>query len=108
VGGSAGSGATAQWFSMSCAGVSEGTGDSITVRPLATTTYYVRYSGYCGTTGNDGNCPSVTITVDSPITGGAIIGENTVCQGDNTVTYSVSGMLNTTSYLWTAPTGATI
>ena len=103
-GGSAGTGATAEWYSGSCGGVSVGTGNSVSVLPLATTTYFVRYEGDCNTT----TCASVTVTVENSITGGAISGDDSVCQGDNNITYSVSGMSNQSSYLWTVPTGATI
>jgi hypothetical protein len=58
-GGSAGTGATAQWFSTSCGTGSVGTGNSVTVSPSSTATYYVRYSGTCNTT----LCASTAITV---------------------------------------------
>ncbi|MCL8008871.1 hypothetical protein M8845_15680, partial [Gelidibacter japonicus] len=104
-GGSAGTGATAEWYSGSCGGVHVGTGNSVSVLPLApSTTYFVRFEGTCNTT----TCASVTVTVEIPVEGGLITGDNSVCQGDNNITYSVSGMLNATSYLWTVPTGATI
>jgi|GEM_PF-685327 hypothetical protein len=103
-GGSAGTGATAEWFSGTCGGVSEGTGSSVSVLPLATTTYFVRYNGTCNTT----SCASVTVTVENTVTGGVISGDGTVCQGENTKVYTVSGMSNQNSYLWTVPTGATI
>jgi hypothetical protein len=63
-GGSAGTGATAQWFTGSCGGTSAGTGNSIIVSPTTTTTYYVRYAGTCNTT----TCASVTVTVAQPPT----------------------------------------
>ena len=58
-GGSAGTGAIAEWFTGSCGGASAGTGNSINVLPASTTTYYVRYNGTCNTT----TCGSVTVTV---------------------------------------------
>jgi hypothetical protein len=104
-GGSAGTAAVAQWFTGSCAGTSAGTGNSITVSPIVTTTYYVRYNGTCNTT----TCASVTIIVDPlPIAAGTISGLSTVCQGQNGVTYSVPAIANATGYTWTLPTGATI
>ncbi|MGQ3014065.1 MAG: immunoglobulin domain-containing protein, partial [Flavobacteriales bacterium] len=60
-GGSAGTGATAQWFSGSCGGTLVGTGNSITVSPTSNTTYFVRYSGTCNTT----TCASVNVTVNT-------------------------------------------
>lgn len=59
-GGTVGSGATAHWYSGSCGGTSVGTGNSISVSPTATTTYFVRYEGTCNNTG----CASVTVTVN--------------------------------------------
>jgi hypothetical protein len=59
-GGSAGTGAVAEWFTGSCNGTAAGTGPSITVSPTSSTTYYVRYSGTCNTT----NCVSQLVTVD--------------------------------------------
>ncbi|CAM2772096.1 Concanavalin A-like lectin/glucanases superfamily protein [Flavobacterium succinicans] len=61
-GGSAGTGATAQWFADACEGTVIGTGNSITVSPLRDSTYFVRYSGSCNTT----SCISVKVTV-SPL-----------------------------------------
>ena len=49
------------------------------------------------------------ITV-SPLPGaaGSITGSNSVCQGQNSVTYSVPSITNAISYDWTLPVGATI
>ncbi|MBN8679503.1 MAG: HYR domain-containing protein [Chitinophagales bacterium] len=49
------------WYTGSCGGTSVGTGNSITVSPSATTTYYVRGEGSCVT---PGSCASITVTVD--------------------------------------------
>jgi D-alanyl-D-alanine carboxypeptidase len=38
---------------------------------------------------------------------GVITGSTTVCQRQNNVTYSVAGITNATSYIWTLPNGAT-
>ena len=42
-----------------------------------------------------------------PDNGGIISGAATVCQGQNSVTYTVPVIANATTYLWTLPTGAT-
>jgi hypothetical protein len=60
-GGSKGTGAVTEWFSGSCDGTLEFTGDSFTVSPGTTTTYFVRYSGDCNTT----TCATVTVTVET-------------------------------------------
>ena len=86
-GGSAGTGATAEWFTASCGGTSAGTGNSITVSPTTTTTYYVRYNGTCNTT----TCGTVTVTVNTISTAptGAT-GTTTICVGAST-TLTVAG-----------------
>ena len=78
VGGSAGTGATAKWYSGSCGSTPEGTGNSITVSPTANTTYYVRYEGICNTT----SCASVTVNINFPSIGGTLSPAQTaVCGG---------------------------
>ena len=42
-----------------------------------------------------------------PDAAGTIAGATTVCQGQNTVTYTVPAITNATSYIWTLPAGAT-
>ena len=42
-----------------------------------------------------------------PESGGTISGTATVCQGQNSVTYTIPVIANATSYLWTLPSGAT-
>ena len=52
-----------KWYTGSCGGTLAGSGASITVSPIATTTYYVRGEGGCVTAGA---CASITITVNTP------------------------------------------
>lgn len=105
VGGTQGTNATAQWFLGSCGGTSAGTGNSITVSPTITTTYYVRYSGDCNTT----TCASVTVIVNPlPVAAGTISGPTAVCQGEESVNYSIPAIANATNYIWTLPAGASI
>jgi gliding motility-associated-like protein len=87
-GGSAGTGATAQWYSGSCGGTSVGSGNSVTVTPAVTTTYFVRYEGTCNTT----TCASQTVTVSgsSGTAPTGITGTSTICSGAST-TLTVSG-----------------
>lgn len=42
-----------------------------------------------------------------PASAGIITGTATVCQGQNSVTYSVPTIANATSYVWTLPSGST-
>tara|TARA_B110000285_G_scaffold37937_2_gene41123 strand:- start:937 stop:4353 length:3417 start_codon:yes stop_codon:yes gene_type:complete len=50
-----------EWYTGSCGGTSAGTGTSITVSPVATTTYYFRGEGGCVT---PGLCDSITVVVN--------------------------------------------
>jgi hypothetical protein len=97
-GGTQGSGVTTQWFTGSCGGTSAGTGNSITVSPTSTTTYYVRYSGTCNTTG----CTSVTVNVNQPsVPATGISGTTTVCNGTSTTLSVVGGSLGAgASWQW--------
>ncbi|WPR72098.1 T9SS sorting signal type C domain-containing protein [Flavobacterium sp. NG2] len=60
-GGTAGTNASAKWYSGVCNGTLVGTGNSITVSPTTNTTYFVRYEGIC----NNTSCASITVTVNS-------------------------------------------
>ena len=62
-GGSLGLGASWRWYTGSPGGTLEGTGDTLTVMPLVTTTYYVRAEGFCNTTG----AQAVTIFISCDI-----------------------------------------
>jgi hypothetical protein len=87
------------WYADTCEGTPLGTGASIQVSPLETTTYYARGEGNC--TAN-GTCGSITITVNPlPITPVlAIAYENSavICEGETTQLEVTTG--NGTSYLW--------
>lgn len=85
-GGTLGTGAVVQWYTGSCAGTLVGTGASISVSPSSTTTYFVRYSGTCNSTG----CVSTTVTV-YPSVNIPAAGNNTVTCGTNTVLYDNGG-----------------
>lgn len=60
-GASLGTNAQWKWYSGSCGGTSEGTGNSISVNPATTTTYYVRAEGTCNTTA----CVYYTVVVNA-------------------------------------------
>ena len=69
-GGVKGTGYSTQWFSGSCGGTLEFTGDVFTTPALTTTTtYHVRYTGFCNTT----TCATVTVTVLPPVSYGSLI-----------------------------------
>jgi hypothetical protein len=87
IGGSLGTGATWQWYSSSCGGVSVGSGASIAVSPTSNTTYFVRAEGTCNTT----TCASLAITVHAnSVAPTAITGVTNICNGGST-TLTVSG-----------------
>lgn len=67
---------TPYWYTSSCGGTQVGTGNTLTVTPGTTTSYFLRnYNGYYFST----NCATVSITVEQPI-GNNVIGTNqTVC-----------------------------
>lgn len=97
-GGSLGSGANFRWYSASCGGTLEGTGNSIVVSPLATTTYFVRAEGIC----NNTTCASITVTVNTNSTSPTSIGGTlAVCTAGSTTLSAVGGVLGTGSvYQW--------
>ncbi|MDD3644667.1 MAG: YCF48-related protein, partial [Bacteroidales bacterium] len=47
------------------------------------------------------------IVIDVPVAGNVITGDETVCQGQTAVTYTVPVIANATSYVWTLPPDAT-
>ena len=56
----------------------------------------------------DGVASTLAITVNPlPGNAGTIVGTSAVCQGQNTVSYTLPAITNATSYIWTLPTGAT-
>ena len=92
-GGTAGTGATAEWFSGSCGGTSVGSGNSITVSPAVNTNYYVRYNGTCNIT----TCASASITV-TPSVGTPVFTLGTTssrCLGAESVAYTASAANST-------------
>jgi hypothetical protein len=55
----------------------------------------------------DGATSTLPITVNPlPASAGNISGATTVCQGQNSVIYTVPAISNATSYVWSLPTGA--
>lgn len=98
-GGSLGTGAGWVWYSGSCGGAPVGTGNSISVSPSATTTYYVRAEGNC----NNTNCASVTINVGAGVADptGADLTIDNICPGDTTEVFVIGAVLPANySYVW--------
>jgi endonuclease I len=88
-------------------------GSSVTISNLvAGQTYYVSVFEYNCSAGSETYLtPAVTsgqITSDTlPVDAGTISGPVLVCQGQNSVTYTVPAIEYATSYIWTLPEGAT-
>lgn len=78
-GGTLGTGANWFWYTGSCGGGPVGTGNSVSVTPSATTTYFVRGEGTCG----NGTCESITITVGAgvPTPTSITVSQNSICPG---------------------------
>ncbi len=92
-GGSLGAGASWTWYEGSCNGTPAGTGNSITVSPTSTTTYFVNAVGTCNTT----ICESVTVTVSTPSTAPTSVSgtQSTVCSGVSSTLTVNGGSLGT-------------
>ncbi len=95
-GGSPGTSGTPEWFSGTCGSGIIGTGNSINISPIVTTTYFVRYNGNCNTT----NCASVTINVDQPITAPVLSGGSTICYGENVTLTGAGGNAPPANWTW--------
>lgn len=102
-GGTLGTNGTYQWYAGGCGGALLGTGSSITVTPGATTTYFVRISGDCSTTG----CVSTQVTVSTPSTDPTSISttNNNFCPGAS-ATLTVQGGSLGTGATWRWYTGS--
>lgn len=97
-GGSLGTGAVWKWYSGSCGGTLVGSGNSITVSPANTTTYFVRAEGLCNTT----TCVSVTVTVANcgPTSISSSSPNNTICSGQSVYLYVRGSLLSGASWRW--------
>ncbi|MBS1594265.1 MAG: T9SS type A sorting domain-containing protein [Bacteroidetes bacterium] len=100
-GGSLGTGATAQWYTGSCGGTFVGSGNSLSVSPTSTTTYYVRYEDPSPCSTNT-TCAQTTVTVNTPSTAPTgISGTSPICQGTGITLTESGGVLGSgASYQW--------
>ena len=91
-GGTLGSGADWEWYTDSCGGTLQQSGQTISVSPLNTTTYYVRGEGTCNTS----VCLPITITVNSTSTAATNISGNlNICEGSSSQLIVTGGTLGT-------------
>ena len=102
-GGVLGTGATWNWYSGSCGSGPVGTGNSISVSPSATTTYFVRGEGTCG----NSICVDITITIGAGVPDpiAANLTFDNLCPGEST-TLSVNPVALPAGYVWVWYTGA--
>ncbi|MCK9411082.1 MAG: C10 family peptidase [Prolixibacteraceae bacterium] len=88
-----------------------GTVDYTTQNPSHTYTTAGTYTVKLTVTNSFGSDSKVfqnLLTVNPlPVSAGVISGTSAVCQGQNAVIYTVPTVANSTSYVWTLPTGAT-
>lgn len=98
LGGSLGTGANWVWYQGACCVTSIGTGPSITVSPVSTTTYFVRAEGDCNIT----SAQSVTLNVKTQSTPPSSItaSRNIVCITNNQVNLSLVGGSLGTNAQW--------
>ena len=92
IGGTPGTNSVINWYTGSCTtGTPVGTGNSLSVSPTTTTTYYGRYEDLSPCSSNS-SCGSVTITINQPSSGAptASATSPTICSGQNT-NLSLSG-----------------
>jgi hypothetical protein len=111
VGGSLGTGASYKWYTGSCGGTLAGTGASINVAPIATTTYFVSAEGTCNTT----TCAQVTVNVNPDPTAPSATKSpavTTVCAGTSLTltnpTVGPSGGTGTFTYEYRVNGGAIV
>jgi hypothetical protein len=95
VGGLLGANDTWKWYTSSCGGTLVGTGDSITVAPTVTTTYYVRAEGCTNT-----NCVSVTVTICGPTGVTSKAANNTICQGSSVEMNVQGSLVGSAKWVW--------
>ncbi len=87
------------WYTGACGAIPVGIGDTISVTPNATTTYYVRATGTCGNT----NCTSATVTVlpGSVAATGILFDNNNFCPGESaTLTVDGGSLVAGTQWIW--------
>ncbi len=95
VGGALPAGGSYKWYASFCGSTMIGSGNSIKVAPVSTTSYFVRGEASCGVS----NCASVSITVyANPTAVISVSGATTFCSGDSVVLTANSG--TGLSYQW--------
>ncbi len=98
------------WYSESSGGVYLGGGGTFTTNVLyATSTFFVQDSIVNSCVGNTAvRIPIQIFVTPIPTNAESVMGPTDVCQGQNSVSYSIPPIPDATGYLWTLPYGATI
>jgi len=89
-------GANWVWYTGGCGGTQIGTGTTISISPVVTTTYYVQAEGSCV----NSNCTSITI--DPPTPASVSVDFPIICDGESATLTAAAGFV---SYDWS--TGST-
>lgn len=98
---------TAQWETIA-ANVGTNTHTITGLTPLSGAWYAVAAkNSTSGAGGFRSNAINATVSI-AGITPGSITGNNSVCEGSTSVTYSIAAVTGATGYTWTVPTGAVI
>ena len=91
-GGITGTAANWKWYSGSCGGSLEATGDTVYLSPLSATIYWVRAEGKCNTT----VCSSITLMISSySVTPVSALSVTPICSGSGTTLGVSGGVLGT-------------
>jgi len=81
---------------------------TFSVSPVLTTSYTVTNVTDANNCSNTGSGNAVVVVNTIPAAAGSITGFPMVCQGQQSVAYSVAVISGATGYVWSLPTGATI
>jgi hypothetical protein len=91
------------WYTMPTGGTGSLTAPTPNTTIAGTTIYYVSQ-----TIGCESQRANISVIVNAlPASAGSISGSSTVCQGQNSVIYTVPTIANASSYIWTLPSGTT-
>lgn len=98
---------TAQWETVA-ANVSTNTHTFTGLSPLSGAWYVVAAKNSAsGAAGFRSNAVNATVSI-AGVTPGSITGNNTVCEGNTSVNYSIAAVTGAAGYTWTVPSGAVI